>query len=68
MTKGTEAPMATLQMSMRKGLMVFGNDGVEAVKKEMLQLHDRKVMAPKHAAELTHEQKEEALAYLMFLK
>jgi hypothetical protein len=34
----------------------------------MLQLHDRKVMEPKHAAELTHAQKQEALAYLMFLK
>jgi hypothetical protein len=34
----------------------------------MLQLHDRKVMAPKHAKELTPEQKREALAYLMFLK
>jgi hypothetical protein len=68
MTKGTEAPMATPQMSMRKGLKVFGNNGIEAVKKKMLQLHDRKVVAPKHAAELTHEQKQEALAYLMFLK
>jgi hypothetical protein len=42
---------------MKKGLKVFGNDGVAAVKKKMLQLHDRKVMAPKHVAELTPEQK-----------
>jgi hypothetical protein len=47
---------------------VFGKDGVAAVKKEMLQLHDRKVMAPKQAKELTPAQKKEALAYLMFLK
>jgi hypothetical protein len=53
---------------MKKGLKVFGNDGVEAVRKEMLQLHDRKVMAPKQGVELTPEQKREALAYLMFLK
>ena len=59
---------ATPQMSMKKGLKVFGKDGIKAVKKEMLQLHDRKVMEPKHAAELTHDQKQEALAYLMFLK
>jgi hypothetical protein len=56
--KGTEAPMAMPQMSMKKGLKVFGNDGIEAVlKKEMLQLHERKVMTPKHMAELTPEQK-----------
>jgi hypothetical protein len=63
-----DEPLATPQMNMKKGLKVFGKDGVEAVKKEMLQLHDRKVMEPKHAAELTHAQKQEALAYLMFLK
>jgi hypothetical protein len=55
-------------MSMKKGLKMFGEDGVQAVKKEMLQLHERKVMEPKHAAELSSEQKREALAYLMFLK
>jgi hypothetical protein len=63
-----DEPLATPQMNMKKGLKVFGKDGVEAVKKEMSQLHDRKVMEPKHAAELTHAQKQEALAYLMFLK
>jgi hypothetical protein len=55
-------------MSLKRGLKVFGDDGVAAVKKEMLQLHDRKVMAPKHVTDLTPEQKREALAYLMFLK
>ena len=39
-----------------------------AVQKEMQQLHDRKVMAVKHSAELTPKQRKEALAYLMFLK
>jgi CO dehydrogenase/acetyl-CoA synthase beta subunit len=62
------APLATPQMSMKRGIKVFGEDGVAAVKKEMLQLHDWKVMAPKQAKELTPEQKKEALAYLMFLK
>jgi hypothetical protein len=61
-------PLSTPQMNMRKGLKVFGEDGVAAVKKEMLQLHDRKVMEPRHAADLTPAQKQEALAYLMFLK
>jgi hypothetical protein len=63
-----DGPLATPQMSMKRGLKVFGEDGVEAVKKEMLQLHERKVMEPKHATELTQEQRREALAYLMFLK
>jgi hypothetical protein len=64
-----DEPQATQQMSTKKGLKVFGKDGIEAVKKKMLQLHDRKVIEPKHAAELTHVQKQEALvAYLMFLK
>jgi hypothetical protein len=68
-TEGTEeAPVATPQMSMKRGLKEFGDDGVAAVKSEMLQLHDRKVMAPKHATDLTPSQKREALAYLMFLK
>jgi hypothetical protein len=55
-------------MSMKKGLKIFGAQGVEAVKKEMLQLHERKVMEAKPATELSDEQKREALAYLMFLK
>jgi hypothetical protein len=65
-----DAPLVIPQMSMKRGLKVFGEEGVEAgVKKEMMQLHDsRKVMEPKHATELTHAQKQEALAYLMFLK
>jgi hypothetical protein len=53
---------------MKKRIKLFGQDGVAAVKKEMLQLHERQVMAPKHVKELTPEQKQEALAYLMFLK
>ena len=55
-------------MSMKRGIQMFREDGVAAVKKEMQQLHDRKVMVAKHSAELTPEQKKEALAYLMFLK
>ena len=55
-------------MSMKRGIKLFSEDGVVAVHKEMQQLHDQKVMAAKHSAELTPEQKKEALAYLMFLK
>ena len=63
-----ESPLATAQMSMKKGIQMFGKDGVSAIKKEMQQLHDCKVMAAKHSSDLTPEQKKQALAYLMFLK
>ena len=58
--------LETPQMNMRQGIKMFG--AVQAVKNEMQQLHDRKVMAARHPKELTQGQKKEALAYLMFLK
>ena len=58
----------TGQMSMKKGLNVFGEPGYAAVKKEMQQLHDRKVMQPVDRKDLSQSQKKEALGYLMFLK
>jgi len=60
--------METPQMNMQQGIRVFGKKGIEAVKKEMLQLYEWKVMLVKDPWELTYEQKKEALAYLMFLK
>jgi Reverse transcriptase (RNA-dependent DNA polymerase) len=60
--------LATPQMSMKRGLKLFGEDGVSAVGAEIKQLHDRAVMKPATATELTFEQRKEALAYLMFLK
>lgn len=59
---------ATPQMSMAAGLRLFGVDGELAVTKEMRQLHDRMVMKVQDAKELTPKQREDALAYLMFLK
>ena len=50
----------TGQMSMRKGLKVFGEPGYAAVKKEMQQLHDRKVMQPVDRKDLSQSQKKEA--------
>ena len=61
-------PEETPQMSMKKGLKMFGEGGYAAVKKEMQQLHDRKVMQPVSRKDLSQEQKKEALGYLMFLK
>ena len=43
----SEEPLATPQMSMKKGLKVFGKEGADAVRTELLQLHTRKVMEPK---------------------
>jgi hypothetical protein len=37
---------------MKKGIKVFGPPGVDAVLKELNQLHDRTVIAPKDAAKL----------------
>lgn len=63
-----DAGKATAQMPMKMGLKLFGQSGVDAVKKEMAQLHERGVTEAKDPIELTQEQKHEALAYLMFLK
>jgi Reverse transcriptase (RNA-dependent DNA polymerase) len=63
-----DKPLATPQMSMKRGLKVFGGDGMKAIGSEMQQLHDRKVMKAKCKKELTPEQRRDALAYLMFLK
>jgi hypothetical protein len=60
--------LATAQMSMNKGLKIFSKAGIKAVRSEMVQLHDCKVMKPVHSRELTPEERREALAYLMFLK
>jgi hypothetical protein len=49
-------------------LKLFGERGVEAVLKELQQLHERKVIIPIMSSDLTHQQKRQALSYLMFLK
>jgi hypothetical protein len=56
------------QLSMKRGLTEYGEAGVQAVLKELLQLHDRGVLEPKQAQQLTREEKQAALQYLMFLK
>ena len=68
MTTTDDAPEETAQLSMKKGLKIFGEQGYAAVKKEMQQLHDRKVMQPINRKDLSPAQKREALGYLMFLK
>jgi hypothetical protein len=56
------------QHSMKKGIKAFGEAGVDAVLKELKQLHDRKVLEPTDATEMTRDQKRATLQYLMFLK
>lgn len=56
------------QYSMKKGIKLFGEKGVEAVRVELEQLHERQVMKPVDAKTLTHAEKRGALDYLMFLK
>ena len=56
------------QYTLKKGLQVFGPPGVEAVYKELWQLHERKVGEPRDATTLSTMQKKNALGYLMFLK
>jgi hypothetical protein len=59
---------AFTQYSVKKGLKVFGQAGVDAVVSEMRQLDERKVIEPKNAALLTRGEKRDSLQYLMFLK
>ena len=56
------------QYTLKKGLQVFGVPGEEAVYKELLQLHKRKVGEPRDATKLSPTQKTNALGHLMFLK
>jgi hypothetical protein len=56
------------QLSLKKGLVTFGEDGAEAAIKELKQIHDRRVMTPKAAHMLTKDEKRRALQYLMYLK
>jgi hypothetical protein len=56
------------QHGLRKGLKEFGNAGVEAVTKELQQLHDRNILEPINPNSITSEHKARALPYLMFLK
>ena len=53
---------------MRKGLQVFGDQGLAAVKKEIQQFHDLDVITPINVKTMTKQQKSRALSYLMLHK
>ncbi|VEU43169.1 unnamed protein product, partial [Pseudo-nitzschia multistriata] len=63
-----DASLVTKQYGVKAGLKIFGTLGVEAVLKELRQLHDREVVSPVHIRDLTGEEIKRALPYLMFLK
>ena len=56
------------QYTLKKGLQVFRPPGVEAVYKELQQLHECKVGEPRDVSTLSLMQKKKALGYLSFLK
>jgi hypothetical protein len=56
------------QLSLKKGLMEYGEDGAKAMTSELKQLHDKSVMIPRAANLMTREEKRQALQYLMYLK
>ena len=60
--------IALTQYGLKKGLERYGEAASNAVLKEMRQLHDRGTIKPKHATELTPEERKKSLAYLMFIK
>jgi len=60
--------VAMTQCSAKQGLKVFGEEGAQAILKEMKQLNIRDAMEPIDPANLTQEQKKMALEHLMFLK
>jgi hypothetical protein len=63
-----ETSIATAQVSLHQGLRLLGDASVEAVRKELKQLHEREVIVPHRASTLTTEEKKKVLGYLMFLK
>ena len=58
--------MALAQVSMKRGLEMFGDRGVAAVESEIRQLHAMGALEP--VAKLSWEKKSAALGYLMYLK
>ena len=67
MQYGVEHLMFT-QLFMTAGIKAYGQQGVDAIVKEMKQFHDREVVRPLLPEQITPDIKKRALGYLMFLK
>eukprot|EP00536_Pseudo-nitzschia_multiseries_P011086 jgi/Psemu1/27846/gm1.27846_g len=63
-----DAALATKQYRVKKGLDIFGEAGVKAILSELKQMHGMEVVAPIHPHDMTKEQVQQSLQYLMFLK
>jgi hypothetical protein len=60
--------IALTQYNIKRGLEIYGQAASDTVMKEMKQLHDCKTIRPRVSKDLTLEEKQKALAYLMFIK
>jgi hypothetical protein len=58
---------ALTQCDLKRGLKEFGDDGITALRKEVEQLHMRKVAKPVDSSRLSREEKRASLRHLMFL-
>jgi hypothetical protein len=56
------------QYNLKKGLELFGHNGIMAVETELRQLHDRDVIASVKHKNISENDRKNALPYLMFLK
>jgi len=56
------------QVGIKEGLKKFGEEGNNALLKELSQLHQRDALLPKKKEDMTYEEIKKALRYLMFLK
>ncbi len=59
---------AMTQYTLERRLKEFDDDGIQAIAKEMQQLHDWEVLEPQEPTKMTRDKKRKALWYLMFLK
>ena len=62
--------MATVmtQYSMKQGIRLFGDRVLTAIRKEMQQLHTRKVLNPRKKKEISKEAMDQMLEYVMTIK
>ena len=56
------------QMNIKEGLLTFGENGNDAILKELRQLHQKNALLPISKENLSYTERKKALRYLMFLK
>ena len=59
---------AMMQVSLKKGIKLYGDDAQVGLQDEFSQLHTMKTFIPNHAHELSNTQQKKALKMLMFIK